>query len=145
MWRDAKKHSQLIQVISRLRLAWMLPSCTSMGPYSFHPPDIPRSLALTARGPQASLHTPFLDVRQRYTQSCHFCYRETRVSLSYITDIIKDRSLIKSVSLIHKSHLEITLTYHIQVRKEKANVILMNSEFIQPLNLRIEILAWTFS
>lgn len=34
---------------------------------------------------------------------------------------------------MYKSHLEITLKYHIQVCKEKANVILMTSEFIQLL------------
>lgn len=61
-----------------------------------------------------------------------------------ITNISKDERLIKSSSLAYKSHLEITLKYHIQVHKEKANVILMNSEFIQLLNHRIRVLGWTF-
>lgn len=40
---------------------------------------------------------------------------------------------VKSSSSMYKSHLEITLKYHIQVCKEKANVILITSEFIQLL------------
>lgn len=67
-----------------------------------------------------SLHTTF----PAFTWRCAGLQTNYAVNLWHnITDISKDERLIKSSSLTYKSHLEITLKYHIQVCKEKVNVI----------------------
>lgn len=125
----------------RFGVSWTTPACTQVCLRSFL---LPSMLHVTSFSPASgswpslplgagALHMPLL-LQNNYT-----------VNLWHnITNISKDERLIKSSSLAYKSHLEITLKYHIQVRKEKANVILMNSEFIQLLNHRIRVLGWTF-
>lgn len=61
------------------------------------------------------------------------CYKVTTLSISDTVLQTFLKMKVKSSSSMYKSHLEITLKYHIQVCKEKANVILITSEFIQLL------------
>lgn len=137
-----------LRVPSGLVLAGTLPSCTQCAfvlsfcpAYSMWPP-------YPSKWVPASLHTSLPSLPSLYMEvclECHFCYRITMLSVydTILQMFLKIKSWL-SLHLWHISHLEITLKYHIRMCKEKANVTLMNSEFIQLLNHRMRVLGWTF-
>lgn len=132
----ANIHSQLIQVVFRVS-AWMFPPGTAMCLFFPSTQHTPWRLAITASGSQTSLHTNFPSL-------CEGVLTTLPIHHTILQTFLKKKVWL-SLHPWYKSHLEITLRYHMQVCKEKANVILMNSEFIQLLNHRIQVLGWTFS
>lgn len=126
-------------------VSWDAPVLHSMFLCSSLLPSILHVTSLSQHaGPGLPAHNlPCLYLEMR--AACRFCYRLITLSIydTILQTFLKTNGWL-SLHLWHKSHLEITLKYHIQVCKEKVNVILMNSEFIQLLNHRIRVLDWTF-